>query len=116
MNNLANGLTLRKFFSPFYSTARRRFRLSARHVDDLISIRAKAELHGHDLVFVNPSRGDLTLSYHRFRMRPRMAADWVNLFNLKSDRLDADTRPYLPGDFSDDFPEARRLPRYLRLD
>lgn len=82
VNTLA-GITPAKFFSPFYSGARARFRLSAREVDELLSMEAHAEIQGHDLKFTRTCSSACTgtISTHRFKIRVRQAARWANEFN-----------------------------------
>lgn len=86
MLEIMDGLTVQKFFSPFYSIARRRFRLSAHDVDVLLAQEAVARLSGHDLVFrcaCHPAGCKEVMTQVRFKLRPRQAAAWVDEFNAR---------------------------------
>lgn len=83
MPNKFAGLTLAKFFNPFYSQARSRFRLYAADVDRLVRAGYVAELDGHTLNFKSFDASAVTEQW-RFRINPRQAARWVNDFNARS--------------------------------
>jgi hypothetical protein len=76
------GMTPAKFINPLYADARRRFRLNAEELDFHLEAGHRAELDGHDLMFVEPAT-NVTVGQYRFRIRPRMAAEWVNDYNRK---------------------------------
>lgn len=76
------GLTAAKFFDPFYSHARSRFRLQAADLDRLLAGGYVAEVDGHTLN-MRALSGSAPTEQWRFKIRPRQAADWVNQFNAR---------------------------------
>lgn len=84
MPNTLAGITVSKFFDPFYSNARARLHLSASEVDEMIAAHCRATISGHDITFTYPNHVEYNV---RFRIAPRTVAAWVNKFNMRSGAL-----------------------------
>jgi hypothetical protein len=75
-------MTFRKYFSPFYDTARRMIGLSPAMVDHCISQRATATMTGNVVTITEPG-GGVTTGTFRFYHRGRVGR-WVNEFNQRA--------------------------------
>jgi hypothetical protein len=76
------GVTLRKFFSPFYSTARRNLGLSPAVVDRCIAAHATARIDGRTVTITEP--GGTEWQGKAPLWRGGSAARWVNEFNWRA--------------------------------
>jgi hypothetical protein len=95
-SHAVRGMTLRKWFTPFYDTGRRLLGLSPAVIDRAIGVHATAEANGRMVLITEPdgTQWTGTVTGWRSSKASHTASQWVNEFNWRAkEGQEAQPRP-----------------------